>query len=69
MIGDIKDFIKGYRFASNYYDDNENKQKVIDYLFTSSDSCDQTNFDRSIKEFLSFNNLRSSYELYFGEMK
>ncbi len=69
MIGNIKEFTKGYRFASNYYDDEDDKQKAIDYLYVVSDCDDYTNFDRGIKEFLSFNNLISSYEPCFGEFE
>lgn len=64
----MKETIRGYRFAANYYDDAENKQKAIDYLFTVTDNCDRTNFDRGIEEFLRFYNLRSSHEPYFGEL-
>lgn len=66
MIGDIKDFTRGYRFASNHFDDENDKQKAIDYLYIVSDSEDYTNFDRGIKEFLSFNKLTSYYEPCFG---
>lgn len=66
MIGDIKDFTRGYRFASGHYDDELDKQKAIDYLYIVSDSEDYTNFDGGIKEFLSYNNLISSYEPCFG---
>ena len=66
MIGDIKDFTRGYRFASNHFDNENDKQKAIDYLYIVSDSEDCTNFDRGIKEFLSFNKLTPSYEPCFG---
>lgn len=66
MISDIKEFTRGYRFASGHYDDELDKQKAIDYLYIVSDSEDYTNFDRGIKEFLSYNNLISSYEPCFG---
>lgn len=66
MIGDIKEFTRGYRFASNHFDNENDKQKAIDYLYIVSDSEDCTNFDRGIKEFLSFNKLTPSYEPCFG---
>lgn len=66
MKGDIKEFTRGYRFASEHYDDELDKQKAIDYLYIVSDSEDYTNFDRGIKEFLSYNNLISSYEPCLG---
>ena len=32
MIGDIKDFTRGYRFASNHFDNENDKQKAIDWM-------------------------------------
>lgn len=64
----MKEFTRGYQYASNYYDVEKDKQKAIDHLFVVSDCDDFTNFDRGIIEFLNYNNLRSTYEPYFGEL-